>query len=135
MRVVHVPVYQGPNSCSARREGVYVRRLRGRGVDTVFEAVALAYMCLRDLRRGYTWENGSCRRIKMTGELFEKRVRFIYTLSLFHGADPKTRRIIRGLVEYVLKRRRLPKTVPMPSGARVPVREILARMIVRRGRR
>jgi len=127
-----MPVYQGPDSCMARREGWYVRRLRGRGVDTLKEAVALAWAVLRDYRRGYSYDDDhNCRRIKMTWELAKKRLKFIVTLAHFHGAPPRVRAKIERLIAYVLAHKRLPRTIDGKS-----VREIVREMIVKkRGRR
>ena len=121
-----MPVYQGRDSCMARREGLYVRRIKHPGVDTVDEAVALAYMCVRDLRRGYTYDNETCRKIRMTGELFKRRVKYIYTLAVKHGASARELQVIRRLVNYVLKHRRMPKTVAGRS-----VEAVKKRMLVR----
>ncbi len=103
-----MPVYQGANSCYALNEQVYVKRIRRRGVDTLREAAAILHLILRDYRRGWTYEQGSCRRIRMTEELFEKRVRFVKRLARLHGADPATQRAIDELVDYVLRHKRLP---------------------------
>lgn len=126
-----MPVYQGRNSCTARREGIYVRRVERPGIDTIDEAVALAYMCVRDLRRGYTWDNDTCEKIKMTSGLFERRVNYIYTLAVKHGASKAELKVIDKLVEFVLRHRRLPKRVTYPDGKRRSVKVILRRMIVR----
>jgi len=48
-------IYQGPDSCYARREGIYVKRARRPGIDTLAEAAAIAKLILRDLKRGYTY--------------------------------------------------------------------------------
>ena len=112
----------------AKKEGVYVKRIEHPGVDTIQEAVALAYMCIRDLRRGYTYDaSNNCRKIKMTSELFEKRVNYIYTLAKKHGASKKELKIIKELVDFVIKYKKLPKRV-----ARKSTKAILKRMIVRR---
>lgn len=123
-----MPVYQGRDSCYARREGKYIRRVARPGVDTVAEAAALAYVVLRDYRRGYTYDaSNRCRKIKMTGELFRKRLRYIYTLANRHGASKKELKIIKRLVIYVAKKRRLPKTINGKS-----TKAMIRRMIAKR---
>jgi len=125
------PVYQGKDSCMFKREGIYVRRIQGPGVDTIREALALAYMILRDYRRGYTYDNDSCRKIKMTGELFKKRIKYIYTLSIKHGATAKEQEVIKRIVNYVLKHRRMPKEVTLPDGRKLNVKSVIKRMVVK----
>ena len=123
-RVVPTPVYQGANSCYAIREGFYVRRLRRKGIDTVKEAVAILRLILRDYRRGWTYRQGDCKRIRMTEELFERRVRFVVTLAKFHGADEETLRTIRKIVRYVLEHKRLPRYIKW-RGKRIDIRSYL----------
>ena len=107
-----MPVYQGRDSCLAKKEGKYIKRVAGKGIDTVAEAVALAYAVLRDYRRGYTYDpRNDCRKIKMTNELFKKRLRYIYTLAKRHGASKKELETIKRLIRHVIKKRKLPKTL------------------------
>ena len=123
-----MPVYQGPNSCMAKREGVYVKRIERPGVDTIPEAVALAYMVLRDYRRGYTYDpDHNCRKIKMTWELAKKRLRFIVTLSKYHGATKKEQKVIRKLISYAIKHKRLPSRI---NGK--PTKPMIEKMIVKK---
>ena len=122
-----MPVYQGRNSCYARKEGIYVRRIARPGVDTVAEAVALAHMCVRDYRRGWTYEQGTCRKIKMSLTLFKKRVRFILRLAKLHGASKHEINVIEKLVKYVLKYKKLPSTVDGKS-----TKSLVKKMIVKR---
>ena len=89
---------------------MYVRRLRRKGIDTVAEAAAILYLIVRDYRRKKTYENGSCREIRMTKDLFEKRVNFVYFLAKRWKAGPRELRTIKHLVEFVLKHKRLPRT-------------------------
>ncbi len=123
-----VPVYQGRDSCMARREGWYVKRIEHPGVDTVAEAVALAWAILRDHRRGYTYDNGSvrCRKIRMTWRLAERRLVYLIALARKHGASKRELAVIRRLVDYALEHKRLPKRVDGRS-----VESIVKRMIVR----
>ena len=120
-----MPVYQGPRSCYARREGLYVRRARRPGIDTFAEAAAIARLILRDLKRGYTYENGSCRRIRMTRELAARRLNFLKLLARRHGAPKRVARAVDKLVDYVLENWRL------PGGA---TRRLARRMIARTSR-
>jgi len=109
------------------REGVYVRRIAKRGVDTVAEAVALAYMVLRDLRRGYTYDpRRNCRRIRMTRALARRRLKFIVMLAQVHGAGDSEVRAIRRMVSSILRAWRMPSRVAGRS-----TREIVRRMVVR----
>jgi len=121
-----MPVYQGRDSCMAKREGWFVRRIEEPGVDTIDEAVALAWAVLRDYRRGYTYDGDSCRRIRMTWGLAARRLRYIYTLAVKHGASGRELRVIRRLVEYVLEHRRLPRRI-----AGRDVKAVVKRMIAR----
>ena len=102
-------MYQGSNSCYAINEGVYVRRLRRKGIDTIAEAVGILYLILRDRRRGWTYEQGTCRKIEMDDELFEKRTKYVYTLAKRWKAGPRELAKIKRLVEYVLEHKRFPK--------------------------
>lgn len=122
-----MPVYQGRNSCMWVREGICVRRIRGRGVDTLDEAVALAYMVLRDYKRGWTYEQGSCRKIRMTESLLRKRIRFIYFLARRHGAPREQLKLIERMLKYILRHKRMPSRVAGRS-----VKSILRKMIVKR---
>ena len=106
-----MPVYQGANSCYAMNEQVYVRRIRRKGIDTLREAAAILYLILKDYKRGWTYEQGSCRKIRMTKDLFEKRVRFVAFLAKQHGAEGEVLRAIRRLVRYVLRKKRLPRRI------------------------
>ncbi|MEB2836103.1 MAG: hypothetical protein GSR80_000119 [Desulfurococcales archaeon] len=117
-----MPVYQGKNSCYARREGVYVRKARRPGVDTLAEAAAIARLILRDLKRGYTYENGTCRKVKMSKSLAVRRLNFLKLLARRHGAPRRVVEAVDSLVEYVLREWRL------PGGE---VRELARRMLAR----
>ena len=118
-----MPVYQGRDSCMARREGWFIRRIEHPGIDTIDEAVALAWAVLRDYRRGFTYDNDNCRKIRMSWDLAEKRLRYIRTLAIKHGASARELRVIERLIDYVLSHRRLPKTVNRRS-----VRAMVERM-------
>ncbi len=117
-----MPVYQGKDSCYAKREGIYVRRARRPGIDTLAEAAAIARLVLRDLRRGYTYENGTCRKVKMTKRLAKRRLIFLGLLARRHRAPRRIVEAVDALVEYVLREWKL------PGGE---VRELSRRMIAR----
>jgi hypothetical protein len=119
-----VPVYQGPRSCYARREGVYVRRARRPGVDTLAEAAAIARLILRDLRRGYTYENRTCRKVRMTKALAVRRLNFLKLQARRHGAPKRIVEAVDTLVEYVLREWKLPEG---------DLRRLADRMVARRG--
>lgn len=104
-----MPVYQGHNSCYAIHEGIYVRRLRRKGIDTVAEAAGILYLIVRDYRRHRTYEQRTCREIPMDKELFEKRVNYVYTLARRWKAGPRELAKIKRLVKFVLENKRLPK--------------------------
>jgi hypothetical protein len=74
-------VYQGSNSCYAKFEGNYVP---GRGVNAFTVRFLVGYI-LRDLKRGWTYERGTCRRVKMTPELAIKRLMYLITLARKHA--------------------------------------------------
>jgi len=107
--VKYMPVYMGRDSCYALYEGVYVKRRRRKGIDTLIEAVGILRLICRDYRRGWTYEQGTCRKIPMTSDLFKKRVRFVVRLARLHGATGVIYRTIKRLAAFVLRKRRLPK--------------------------
>ena len=123
-----MPVYQGRDSCLSRREGRYVKRIARPGIDTVAEAVALAYAVLRDYRRGYTYDaSNGCRKIKMTSNLFRKRLRYILVLAKRHGASKKELETIKKLIKYVIRYKKLPRTINGKS-----TKALIRKMIIRR---
>jgi len=107
-----VNVYMGVNSCYARREGVFVARVKHPGIDTVAEAVGILYLIVRDRRRGWTYDQDNhCRKVRMTNRLFVERANYVRVLARRHGAGPHTLAVIDRLVEYVLSTGKLPRTV------------------------
>ncbi len=102
--------YMGRDSCLARKEGVYVRRLRRPGIDTFKEAVGIAALVLRDYYRGFGWEDRrGCGRIVFTGELADKKLQYIIPLSVRHGASDKVLARIEKLVEYAKTHKKIPE--------------------------
>jgi len=94
-------VYQGPNSCYAKYEGKYVP---GRGVNA-FTVRRLAGFILHDLRRGWTYERGTCRRIKMTPKLAVKRLKYLVALARKHAPAhlPAVKREVARALKYIQK--------------------------------
>jgi hypothetical protein len=94
-------VYQGPGSCYGRFEGNYVP---GSGVNAFTVRFFVGFI-LRDLKRGWTYERGTCRRIKMTPELAIKRLRYLITLARKHAPAhlPAVKREVARAVRYVLR--------------------------------
>lgn len=105
-----MPIYQGHNSCYAKREGIYVKRVRKPGIDTLAEAAAILKLVLRDYRRGWTYDDDcGCCIIPMDLELFKRRARYVVTLAHKHGAPKETIEKIEDLVNYVIKYKRMPR--------------------------
>ena len=94
-------VYQGPNSCYAKHEGNYAP---GRGVNAFTVRFLVGYI-LRDLKRRWTYERGTCRRIKMTPKLAIKRLSYLITLARKHAPAhlPAVRREVMRAIRYVLR--------------------------------
>jgi len=94
-------VYQGPNSCYARFEGNYAP---GRGVNAFTVRYIVGYI-LRDLKRGWTYERGTCRRIKMTPKLAVKRLKYLIALARKHAPAHllAVRREVARAIRYVRK--------------------------------
>jgi len=72
-------IYQGRQSCYARKEGVYITGSK----VTPQNMKTFARLILRDLRRGWTY-NESCRKIKMTKKLAIKRLAYLKALCVKH---------------------------------------------------
>jgi hypothetical protein len=96
-------IYEGPKSCYALREGIYVP---GRGVN-LKTGISILYMILRDYRRGKTY-NHSCEVIPMTERLFVRRANYLIPLCKKHGTDPLECRALKKIVKYVIKHKKLP---------------------------
>ena len=104
------PIYLGPDSCYAYREGIYVKPKGHPGIDTIAEALGILYLILRDKRRGWSYDDkGPCRRIRMGHELFVKRVNYVSVLAKKHGATRRELHVIDYLADYVKKHSRLPR--------------------------
>jgi hypothetical protein len=96
-----VNVYQGPDSCYARREGLYAP---GRGVNAFTVRYLVGYI-IRDLKRGWTYERGTCRRVRMTPRLAVKRLRYLIALARKHAPAhlPAVRREALRAIKYIRK--------------------------------
>jgi len=75
-------IYQGRQSCYARKEGVYITgsKVTPRNMKT------FAKFILRDLKRGFTYDH-SCRKIKMTKRLAIQRLVYLKALCIKHTGD------------------------------------------------
>jgi len=125
-----VNVYMGVNSCYAKREGVFVARLKHPGIDTIAEAAGILYLIIRDRRRGWTYDQDNhCRKIRMTDRLFVERTNYVRVLARRHGAGPHTLAVIDRLVEHVLGTGELPKTVTY-RGKRYSVEKLVGSVLV-----
>jgi tRNA A37 methylthiotransferase MiaB len=97
-------VYQGHSSCYAKKEGVWIPD-KGVSPRTLPSFIALI---LRDLKRGYTYQQGTCRKIRMDEKLALKRLNYLIALSKKHyGGKAKklTEKSLRKLVsEFKLPR-------------------------------
>ena len=94
--------YEGSRSWYAVYEGVFVP---GGGVNR-YTAASIAALILRDLRRGWTYdENG--RRIKMDPGLAKQRLVYLIALAKKHYGDVEKREV-EEIVRYVLEHGRLP---------------------------
>ena len=80
IKMVKRKVYQGYSSCYAKKEGVWIAD-KGVGPRTLPSFIALI---LRDLKRGYTYQEGTCRKIKMDEKLAMKRLHYLIALSKKH---------------------------------------------------
>ena len=122
-------VYQGRDSNYAKVFGLYVKRLRRPGVDTLKEALALATMVCFDYKRGITVDNDAPRKIRMTRSLFEQRLRFIKRLQIYHDAPEAVREKTDRIIDFCLKHRRPPKRIEW-HGRRYSVKGIVRKMLV-----
>jgi hypothetical protein len=73
-------IYQGPSSCYAKKEGVWVP---GSGVNEETLPAFIA-LILRDYKRGWTYDH-NCDRIPMTDDLAVKRLNYLITLAKKHS--------------------------------------------------
>ncbi len=105
-----MPVYMGRNSGYARRFGLYVRRLRRKGIDTLREVLGITALICWDLKEGKT-VNASGHVIRMDKELFKKRLNFIRTLEDIHKAPKEVKEVTEKVLRYALRHKKPPKAV------------------------
>jgi len=93
-------IYQGPQSCWARHEKIYVP---GSGID---ERAARGILSLieKELRRGFTYDH-SCRRIKMTPNLAKRRAIYLIALAKKHRGAAEARRVAEIVYNWLEKHR------------------------------
>ena len=98
-------IYQGPQSCWARHEKIYVP---GSGID---ERAARGILALieKELRRGFTYDH-SCRRIKMTPALAKKRAVYLIALAKKHSGAAEARRVAEIVYDWLERRGLLSNT-------------------------
>jgi len=75
-------IYQGPSSCYAKKEGIWVP---GSGVNEETLPAFIA-LILRDYKRGWTYDH-ACRRIPMPDDLAIKRMNYLITLAKKHAGS------------------------------------------------
>jgi len=107
-------IYQGPESCWAQREHVYVT---GSGIDT---RAARGIMALieKELRRGWTYDH-SCRRIRMTPELARKRALYLIALAKKHYGVGEAKKVAEIVYEWLERHRLLSKSAKRKIAAYV----------------
>ena len=109
--------FMGRSSCSGRRDGIYVRRIRRPGIDTLKEAVGIAVLILYHYYRGYSYEDKkNCRKIRFPWRLAKKKLHYIIPLSKRHGARGKVLEEIEGLVDYTIRYKRVPSRLEKYAG-------------------
>jgi hypothetical protein len=89
-------IYQGPDSCWARQERVYVS---GSGIDA-HSARGILRLMDAELRRGWTYDH-NCRRIKMTPALARKRALYLIALARRHSGAAEARRVAEIVYDWL----------------------------------
>jgi hypothetical protein len=84
-----VNIYQGENSCWAIHEKTYVP---GSGIDAKSARGILSLMDV-ELRRGWTYDRPSCRRVRMTPALAKKRALYLVALARKHRGAAEAKRV------------------------------------------
>ena len=117
-------IYEGPSSWYAVYEGCFVP---GKGVDR-YTAASIAALILRDLRRGWSYDDRG-RRVAMTRDLARRRLIYLIALAKRHSG-PREMREVEEVVRYALEYGRLPPyAVVLLAGSRArEVAEELRRM-------
>ncbi|RLG82909.1 MAG: hypothetical protein DRO39_09005 [Thermoprotei archaeon] len=117
-------IYEGPGSWYAIYEGCFVP---GKGVDR-YTAASIAALILRDLRRGWSYDDRG-RRVAMTRDLARRRLIYLIALARKHSG-PREMREVEEVVRYAAEYGRLPPyAVVLLAGSRArEVAEELRRM-------
>lgn len=89
-------IYQGPNSCYAIHEGVYVT---SSGVSSA-NVKSFLRLIENDLRRGWTY-NRQCRRIRMTPKLAVKRALYLIALAKRHSGAKEAWRVREAVLDWL----------------------------------
>jgi hypothetical protein len=100
-------IYQGENSCWGRHERIYVS---GRGVDA-HAARGILSLIERELRRGWTYDKPSCRRVRMTPNLAKKRAIYLIALAKKHRGAAEARRVAEIVYKWLERHRFLSGSV------------------------
>jgi hypothetical protein len=98
-------IYEGPSSCYARNEGIYVPD----GGVNLQTATGIAYLIMRDFQRGWTYDH-DCSKIPMTFGLAVQRLRYLIPLATKHYGEAEAEKV-RELVDYILEYGELPPWV------------------------
>ena len=99
-------IYEGPNSCWAKHENVYVP---GDGVDARSARGILSLMD-RELKRGWTYDH-SCRKIRMTPNLAKKRAVYLIALAKKHRGAAEARRVAEVVYDWLERHKLLSNAV------------------------
>ncbi|MFZ8808086.1 MAG: hypothetical protein ACO2PN_08260 [Pyrobaculum sp.] len=96
-------IYQGEGSCWARHERVYVP---GSGIDAKSARGILSLMDT-ELRRGWTYDRPSCRRVRMTPALAKRRAVYLIALAKKHRGVAEARRVAEIVYTWLEKHKLL----------------------------
>jgi len=97
------PVYLGRNSIKCRKEKkCLISKSKKSGITSCSVVKKIIKSIFEDLKRGYTY-NQKGKRIRMTKKLAKRRILFLRTLALFHGALKKELECIEKEVRKALK--------------------------------
>jgi hypothetical protein len=107
-------IYEGPNSCWAKHEHVYVP---GDGVD-VKSARGILSLMERELRRGWTYGH-SCRKIRMTPNLAKKRALYLIALAKKHSGAAEAKRVAEIVYQWLERHKLLSGAVKRKVAAYV----------------
>ena len=100
-------IYQRENSCWAKHERVYVP---GSGIDAK-AARGILSLIEKELRRGWTYDKPSCRRVRMTPNLAKKRAIYLIALAKRHRGAAEARRVAEIVYSWLERRKLLSNAV------------------------